>query len=58
MCLSFSLVTFAEEINDKQVLGIAFRWETDRNQLEPLQRFSGVAGGVIPLSVTWGRTNR
>lgn len=52
MCLSFGLMAFTEDINDKQVLETAFRLETYRNDLECCAAFTGVAGGVIHLSVS------
>lgn len=50
MCFSFGLMT--EDINDKQVLETACRLETYRNQLGWFAAFTGVAGGVIHLSVS------
>lgn len=52
MCLSFGLMAFTEDINDKQVFEIAFRLKTYRNHLECCAAFTGDAGGVIHLSVS------
>ena len=57
VCLSFGLMTFKGDINYKQVLEIAFRLETYRNQLGRFAAFTRIVRGVVPLSVSRGRAN-